>query len=84
MNVKSNFNIYNLGLGVGISVLELIYIFERVNGIKIFYDIVERRLGDFVIVYVDVFKVKIEFNWEIKLIVEDMVKDVWVFEKNLR
>ena len=58
MNAKSNFNIYNLGSGVGTSVLELIHTFERVNGIKIPYDIVERRPGDLATVYADASKAK--------------------------
>lgn len=83
MNANSNFNIYNLGSGVGTSVLELIHTFERVNGIKIPYDIVERRPGDLATVYADASKAKRELHWETKLTLEDMVKDAWVFEKNL-
>ena len=84
MNAKSNFNIYNLGSGVGTSVLELIHTFERVNGIKIPYDIVERRPGDLATVYADASKAKKELHWETKLTVEDMVEDAWIFEKNLK
>lgn len=83
MNAKSIFNIYNLGSGVGTSVLELIHTFERVNGIKIPYDIVERRPGDLATVYADPIKAKKELNWKTKLTLEDMVKDAWVFEKQL-
>ena len=83
MTAKSSFNIYNLGSGVGTSVLELIHTFERVNGIKIPYDIVERRPGDLATVYADASKAKNELHWETKLTVEDMVKDAWAFEKQL-
>lgn len=84
--LKSNkgLNIYNLGSGVGTSVLELVETFEKVNNIKIPYEIVDRRPGDLATVYADVSKAKVELNWETKLTVEDMVKDAWKFEKNLK
>ena len=40
------FNIFNLGTGNGTSVLELIYAFEKINGIKINYEFSEKRIGD--------------------------------------
>ncbi len=77
---KNNVNIYNLGSGVGTSVLELIQTFERVNHIKIPYEIVDRRPGDLATVYADVNKAKKELNWQTELTIEDMVKDAWEFE----
>lgn len=81
---KKNVNIYNLGSGVGTSVLELIQTFEKVNHIKIPYEIVDRRPGDLATVYADVNKAKKELNWQTELTIEDMVRDAWRFEKNDR
>lgn len=80
---KDNLNVYNLGSGVGVSVLELIETFKKENNIDIPYEIVERRPGDIATVYADPAKAKEELNWETKLTVKDMVKDSWNFEKNI-
>jgi len=79
---KSGVNIYNLGTGRGMSVLEIVNTFERVNGIKVPYKIVGRRPGDLATVYADASKAKKELHWEAKLTLEDMVRDSWNFEKN--
>lgn len=81
---KDNINIYNLGTGRGTSVLELVNTFMKVNKIEIPYEIVERRPGDIAVSFADVKKAKKELNWEAKLTIEDMVKDAWNFEKNLK
>ncbi len=81
-NIKEGVNVYNLGTGKGISVLQLVNTFEDVNQIKISYDIVERRKGDIAECYADASKAKRELNWEAKLNLSDMVRDSWRFEKN--
>ena len=81
---KSNFNVYNLGSGEGVSVLELVETFKKENNIDIPYEIVERRPGDLATVFADPAKAKEELNWETKLTVKDMVEDAWNFEKNLK
>ncbi len=81
-NIKEGVNVYNLGTGKGISVLQLVNTFEDINQIKISYDIVERRKGDIAECYADASKAKRELNWEAKLNLSDMVRDSWGFEKN--
>ncbi len=80
--IKPGINIYNLGRGKGISVLELIDTFERVNNLKIPYEIVGRRAGDLPAFYADATKAYNELNWKTELNVEEMCKDAWRFEKN--
>lgn len=75
-------HIYNLGTGRGTSVMELKEIFERVNGIKIPYEIVGRRPGDIAECYADVSKAEKELGWKAKRGIEEMVRDAWNFEKN--
>ncbi|PKL00406.1 MAG: UDP-glucose 4-epimerase GalE [Tenericutes bacterium HGW-Tenericutes-1] len=81
---RTGINIYNLGTGKGTSVLELVNAFEKVNNIKIPFEIVSRRPGDIAVSYADVSKAKRELGWEAKLTLEDMVEDAWNFEKNLK
>lgn len=79
----NNFNIYNLGTGNGVSVLEIVNTFINVNKINIPYVITDRRPGDLATVYADPSKAKIELNWETKLTLNEMVKDSWNFESNI-
>ena len=76
---KQGLHIYNLGTGKGYSVLEIVNAFEKVNKIKIPYDIVARREGDIDACYSDPSK---ELNFKAKYTLEDMVRDAWNFEKN--
>lgn len=71
---KEYFSIYNVGRGVGISVLELINTYEKINGVKINYVIGDRRNGDIEKVYADVQLIKDEIGWECKYSLESMVK----------
>ncbi|NLC05851.1 MAG: UDP-glucose 4-epimerase GalE [Erysipelothrix sp.] len=79
-HLNAGTHIYNLGSGKGTSVLELVHSFEKVNDIKIPYDIVKRRDGDIAISYADASKAKNELDWETKLTIDDMCEDTWRFE----
>ncbi len=68
---------YNLGTGKGYSVLELVAAFEKVTGIKIPYQIVDRRPGDVAICYADPTKAKKELGWVAERGIEDMCRDAW-------
>lgn len=81
-NIKNGVSIYNLGTGKGTSVLELVHTFEKVNNIKIPYEIVERRPGDIAEFYANCDKAKSELNWVAKKTIVDMVRDSWNFESN--
>lgn len=83
-HMKQGVNIYNLGTGKGVSVFEILHSFEKVNGVKIPYNITDRRPGDIGTVFADVTKAKADLNWETKLTVEDMVRDAWNFEKKMK
>ncbi len=79
-HLNAGTHIYNLGSGKGTSVLELVHSFEKVNNIKIPYDIVKRRDGDIATSYADASKAKNELDWETKLTIDDMCEDTWRFE----
>lgn len=78
---KKGLYIYNLGTGVGYSVLDLVNTFEKVNNIKIKYKIVPRRNGDIATCYSEPSKAKRELNFEATKTLEDMLKDAWNYEK---
>ena len=71
--------IYNLGTGVGYSVLDLVNAFEKVNNVKVNYKITERRPGDIAECYSDPTKAKEELGWEATKTIEDMCKDAYNF-----
>ena len=80
--MREGLNIYNLGSGKGISVLELVTAFEKVNNLKINYKIVERRAGDLAEYYADPSKALKELGWKTEKTLEDICRDSWKYEKN--
>ena len=80
--MKDGLNIYNLGSGKGISVLELVNTFQKVNNIKVNYKIVERRPGDLAEYYADPTKALNELGWKTEKTLEDICRDSWNYEKN--
>jgi UDP-glucose 4-epimerase len=83
-NFKDGVNIYNLGTGKGTSVLELVNAFIKVNDIDVPFNIVGRRLGDIATCFADASKAEKELGWKAELTIEEMVRDSWNFEKNLK
>ncbi|MFN7013966.1 MAG: UDP-glucose 4-epimerase GalE [Bacteroidia bacterium] len=80
---KSNFTIFNLGAGKGVSVLEAIAAFEKVSGKKLKYKIGERRVGDVAAIYSDCTFTEKELGWKAKYTLEQMMQSAWEWEKNL-
>jgi len=74
---NSGIEIFNLGTGVGYSVLEMVEAFEKVNKVSVPYQIVERRPGDIAICYADSKKAKEKLGWTAEKNLEDMCKDTW-------
>ena len=70
---------YNLGTGHGYSVLDLVNTFERVNNVKINYQITDRRPGDIASCYSDPTLAEKELNWKAEKGIEDMCKDAYNF-----
>ena len=79
-NIK--YDTFNVGLGMGISVLELISTFENANKVKVNFEFGERRLGDAAISYADTSKFKNRFNWSPKHDYKSMCRDSWSQNKN--
>ena len=69
--------IFNLGTGRGVSVLEMVNTFSEVNHVPVPYVIGPRRAGDLATVYADPAKAKNVLGWEAKKTVADMCRDSW-------
>ena len=77
-------SVYNLGTGNGYSVLDLINAFERVNGIKIPYQITDRRPGDIAECFADASKAEREIGWRATRTLDEMCESAWKFEDRAR
>lgn len=80
--MEKNYDVFNLGSESGVSVLQLINEFEKVNNLKVNYRIGERRAGDVIKIYSDSTKAKNELGWKPKYGIKDMVLSAWKWHKN--
>ncbi|MGI6665118.1 MAG: UDP-glucose 4-epimerase GalE [Christensenellaceae bacterium] len=81
MKHNAGVEVFNLGTGQGVSVLELIHTFEQATGEQVPYKIVQRRLGDVAALYADASKAKSMLNWKTVHTLEEMCADTYHFEK---
>lgn len=81
-NAPEGLNVYNLGSGKGISVLELVTTFEQINKLKVNYKIVGRRAGDLPEFFADPTKALNELKWKTEKTLEDICRDTWNYQKN--
>ncbi|MEQ9262353.1 MAG: UDP-glucose 4-epimerase GalE [Owenweeksia sp.] len=79
-----SFEVYNLGTGVGVSVLDMIKAFKKATGIEIPYSIAPRREGDVEAVYADTAKANKVLGWNTQKTLEDAMGDAWRWENTLR
>ena len=73
---------YNLGTGMGYSVLEMVTAFSEVADKKIPYKIVERRPGDIASCYADPSKAEKELSWKAEREIKAMCEDTWRWQTN--
>jgi UDP-glucose 4-epimerase len=81
---SDQYEAFNLGTGLGVSVLQLIQEFEKVSGVKLNYTIGPRRPGDVEKVFADPSKVNSLLNWKTKYSVSDALLHAWEWEKKIR
>ena len=74
--------IFNLGTGIGYSVLDIVKAFEKANDIKIPYVIKPRRDGDIAECYADPTKARDVLGWQAEETLENMCKDSWRWQSN--
>lgn len=76
-------DVFNLGTGNGITVLEAIKAFEKVSGVKLNYEIGPRRAGDIVAIYANNDKAVNELGWNCKYGLDEMMLTAWQWEQSL-
>lgn len=81
--LEGSCELFNLGTGNGVSVLELIETFEKVSGKKLNYKVGERRAGDVIAVYADNEKARKELGWEPGYDIDSMMATAWKWEQQL-
>jgi UDP-glucose 4-epimerase len=81
---KSNCEIFNLGTGNGVTVLEAIKSFEKVSGVKLNYEIGPRRPGDIIAIYANNDKAKKILGWDPKYSLDQMMDTAWKWETRLK
>ena len=81
---QTNCDVFNLGTGDGLTVLEIINEFEKVSGVKLNYEIGPRRSGDVVAIYANNDKAKNLLGWNLKYNLQDMMATAWKWELKLK
>jgi UDP-glucose 4-epimerase len=76
------FNIFNIGRGEAVSVLQLVRSFEQASGVLINFEIVDRRKGDISEFWADSSFAKSLIGWEAKFDINQMCEDTWRWQKN--
>ena len=81
---KDTVEVFNIGTGRGVSVLELIHAFEASTGVKLNYQIGERRAGDIEQVWADPTYANNELGWKAETSLEDTLRSAWDWQLKLR
>jgi len=81
---KGAFEVFNVGTGRGVSVMELVKKFEQVNDLKLCYKIVPRRVGDIEAVWADTAFANRELDWKATRSLEATLASAWKWEKAVR
>ena len=75
--VNKGVSVFNLGTGIGYSVLDMVHAFEEANGISVPYEIAPRRPGDLAVCYADPSKSREVLGWSAVRDQTDMCRDTW-------
>jgi UDP-glucose 4-epimerase len=81
---ETDCDIFNLGTGNGVTVLEAIKAFEEVSGKKLNYKVGPRRPGDVVAIYANNDYARKALNWQIKYDLKEMMRTAWDWEQKIK
>ena len=81
--MKEPYEIFNIGTGRPLSVLELITAFEKVNGVKLNWKFAPRRAGDVTAIWADPTLAERELGWKATRSIEETLAAAWAWEKRL-
>ncbi|MBQ2441309.1 MAG: GDP-mannose 4,6-dehydratase, partial [Paludibacteraceae bacterium] len=83
-SAKEKIEVFNLGTGTGVSVLEMVHAFIKATGVDVPYTVVERREGDIEKVWADPSKANAVLNWFAKTPLDEILQSAWAWEKHVR
>lgn len=78
---QTNCEVYNVGSGRGVTVLEAIRAFETVSGVKLNYTLGPRRPGDVVAIFADNQRIRQRLGWEASYDLDEMMRSAWKWEQ---
>ncbi len=81
---KANFEVFNIGIGRGVSVKEILNTFIETTGVQVKHQYTDRRPGDVEQVWADTTLANNELKWTCKYTIADALKSAWQWEKNIR
>ena len=81
--MKEPYEVFNIGTGSPVSVLELVNAFEKVNGVKLNYKFAPRRAGDVTAIWADPTRANNELGWKAERSVEETLAAAWAWEKRI-
>lgn len=76
--------VFNLGTGNGVTVLEAIHSFEKISGVKLNYEIGPRRPGDVIAIYANNDLATTKLGWNPVFGLDDMMRTAWQWEQKLK
>lgn len=82
-DMEEDYEIFNIGTGRPVSVLELVNAFEKVNGLKLNYRFAPRREGDVTAIWADPAEANKKMGWKAERTVEETLAAAWAWEKHI-
>jgi UDP-glucose 4-epimerase len=80
---KTAYEVFNIGTGNGLSVLELVRAFEKATGVKVPHRVVERRSGDVAQIWADTSLANRELNWRAERPLDETLRAAWKWQKSV-
>jgi UDP-glucose 4-epimerase len=81
---RENYEVFNIGTGRPVSVMELVKTFERVNDLKLNYKIAPRRAGDVEAVWADTTLAEKELGWRATRTLDETLRSAWAWQQTLK
>lgn len=81
--MKENFEVFNIGTGRGVSTMEIVKTFEKVNGLSLNYRITGRRAGDIEAMWADPSYANEELGWYARKSLYETLRSAWKWQQRL-